>query len=166
MNKIFFLLIAFQVKHFVADYPLQGVYMLGKFKDKGWVKPLLSHVAVHGFFTALICAFVNFKMIIPMILSDMTIHFIMDRIKASSKMLGRYRALSKDEAKVFIGQFNTLLQVAQDKRIDEKKQVQVLSGLKRVTARFRENTYFWWSLGLDQGVHHLTHYLIIFLIVN
>lgn len=25
---------------------------------------------------------------------------------------------------------------------------------------------FWWSLGLDQSVHHLTHYLIIYLLLN
>ena len=32
--EIFVLLFAFQMKHFLADYPLQNVYMLGKFKEK------------------------------------------------------------------------------------------------------------------------------------
>lgn len=43
MKTLFILLILFQIKHFVADYLLQGEYMLGKFKP-GWsfLKPLLS----------------------------------------------------------------------------------------------------------------------------
>lgn len=57
MKIVFALLIAFQVKHFLADYPLQNRYMLGKFKD-GWAFfwPLMAHAAVHGFGTFLIGA--------------------------------------------------------------------------------------------------------------
>ena len=33
--------------------------------------------------------------------------------------------------------------------------------------RFKpDNKYFWWCLGFDQMIHHLTHYLIILLILN
>ena len=31
-KEIFILLILFQIKHFLCDFPLQGKYMLGKFK--------------------------------------------------------------------------------------------------------------------------------------
>lgn len=41
------LIAVFQVKHFVADYILQGKYMLGKFKLVGWEMPLLAHSSVH-----------------------------------------------------------------------------------------------------------------------
>ena len=36
------LLIAFLVKHFLADFPLQTTYMLGKSKRAGWAVPLLG----------------------------------------------------------------------------------------------------------------------------
>jgi hypothetical protein len=120
---IFFLLIAFQLKHFLADYPLQmNAYMQGKFNREGWVMPLLSHVAVHGFFTLLIClVFVPVWLAVVLSVADMTIHFVMDRIKASPDLLGRYK--DKDQPA------------------------------------------YWNTLGLDQAVHHLTHYGIILTIV-
>ena len=133
---IFVLLILFQIKHFIADYPLQTPYMLGKFKDKGWVLPLLAHVGVHAGFTFLIVVpFVGVFAALALAALDAVIHFVMDRVKASPKMLGRYQALTKSE-------FPTAT-------LEQKE----------------SNTKFWWALGLDQGVHHLTHYLIIFLVV-
>lgn len=59
----------------------------------------------------------------------------MDRIKASPKRLGKYKALTSSEF---------------EKATEEQK---------------KSNTYFWWALGLDQGVHHLTHYLIIYFLI-
>jgi hypothetical protein len=120
--EIFLLLVIYQFKHFFADYIFQGKYMLGKFKDKDWFLPLLAHVSCHGIATFIIAViFVsNFWIVLGVTALDMVAHFIMDRVKASSKMLGRYK-------------------------IDQKQ--------------------FWWSLGFDQMFHHLTHYLIIFILV-
>lgn len=122
IEMIFVLLILFQVKHYVADYPLQNVYMLGKFKETGWVLPLATHCSVHAVFTFLICSMFNVAVGVCILLAlmDFAIHFTMDRIKASPKMLGRFKP-------------------------DQKE--------------------FWWALGIDQMVHHLTHYLIIALIL-
>lgn len=118
---VFGLLILFQIKHFVADYPLQTRYMLGKFKEHGWIKPLAAHCGVHAGFTfAIAFAFVDFGLSLFVALLDFVIHFTMDRIKASPKLLGRFTA------------------------IDPK---------------------FWWALGFDQMIHHLTHYLIILVII-
>lgn len=83
MNTIFVLLIAFQIKHFVADYPLQGRYMLGKFKETGWILPLASHAAVHALFTFLIAAWFGVGTAILLALIDFSIHFIVDRAKVS-----------------------------------------------------------------------------------
>lgn len=126
--SIFALLILFQFKHFLCDYIWQTSYMLGKFKESGWVEPLLAHVCVHGaatftiafFFVGGLASGLFFYCILLMLL-DMAIHFAMDRIKASPKMLGRFNTQQKE---------------------------------------------FWWSLGLDQMVHHLTHYALIYLIVT
>lgn len=121
IEKIFLLLILFQLKHFFADYLFQCKYMLGKFKNKGWIKPLFAHVFVHACFTFVIALyFSNFYLAILCVLTDSIIHFTMDRIKASPKMLGRFK-------------------------IDQKQ--------------------FWWSLGFDQMIHHLTHYLLIAIIL-
>lgn len=125
MNMVFTLLIIFQLKHFLADYPLQTPYMLGKFKsDWSFFWPLYSHAWVHGTLSLLI-AFtythdITFSIRIYMI--DMVIHFLVDRMKAGPKYLGRFKDMY------------------------EKK--------------------FWWCLGFDQMIHHLTHYLLIFLIME
>ena len=123
LTLFFTLLIVFQVKHFVCDYPLQGQYMLGKFKETGWVLPLLSHSLVHGLATLIIALAFGIPTLLAfgLMLLDVIIHFTMDRIKASPNMLGVYKPHQKA---------------------------------------------FWISLGVDQTVHHLTHYLIIFFIIT
>lgn len=152
---IWVLLIIFQFKHFIADYLLQGKYMLGKFKEKDWIGPLASHCAIHLVFTSLIAAAFGIQSDLAICLGgiDFTIHFIMDRIKASPKMLGKYNALSKNEMLELI-KLEKLCQLGapiSDKEIVDKK---------------RSNVLFWWSLGLDQMVHHLTDILIIYLIIK
>jgi hypothetical protein len=120
---IFLLLVLFQVKHFVADYPLQGKYMLKKFSPNwDFFIPLFLHSAVHAAFTLLIAAYFKPEIAFEVALLDLVVHFTMDRIKAGPKYLGRYKDM-----------------------YDKK---------------------FWWSLGLDQSVHHLTHYFIIYLLVG
>lgn len=164
---IWILLVIMQFKHFIADYPLQNQYMLGKFKEKGWVRPLAAHCGIHFLFT-LIVSFVALypgyryikgesqlsSLIIISILFgllDFTIHFVMDRIKASPKMLGRFQALSKNEM------INEVLPVINNPEHPNQNEVK-----QRATS----NVLFWWSLGLDQMVHHLTDILIVYLIIK
>lgn len=143
---IYLLLVIYQIKHFVCDYPLQGRYMLGKFKPGNeWILPLLAHSAVHGAATLLIALCWKPRIAFWLALFDMTIHFCMDRIKASPNMLGRYHALSKNE---MIQEVIPYL----DKQGEDGNYAR---------SQAKSNVYFWWALGLDQGVHHLTHYAII-----
>ena len=92
ITSIFLLLVAFQLKHFIADYPLQTQYMLGKTKATGWIKPLAAHAAVHVWFTFLIILFIspdNYLLYL-LVLVDFVIHFTVDRIKASPKLGGKF----------------------------------------------------------------------------
>lgn len=156
MIDIMLLLIIFQVKHLIADYPLQTPYMLGKFKKgNDYILPLLAHVSVHALFTFIICIFyTKLSIAIWAAIIDAYIHFCMDRIKASPDMLGRFKALSANEMKDIMLINRSQYKSAHEFRIALSKKESVL----------KSNKYFWWSLGLDQMVHHLTHYLIIFLI--
>ena len=93
MFEIFTLLILFQLKHFLADYPLQTQYMLGKMNRTGWVLPLAAHAGVNAFFTFLIVLIVkpdNYWLYL-LVLVDFIIHFTIDRIKASPNLGGRYK---------------------------------------------------------------------------
>lgn len=92
-NYIFFsLLVIFQIKHFLADYPLQGKYMLGKFKGgTEWILPLSAHSLVHGFFTLGILMAFSRGDLWYLSLIDMGLHFSMDRIKASPNIWGKYK---------------------------------------------------------------------------
>jgi hypothetical protein len=122
LQLIFVLLAVYQVKHYVADYLLQGKYMLQKFRaDWGFFVPLLAHVSVHAAATFLIASWFNVLLAVKLALFDAFIHFTMDRIKASPKLLGRFTP---------------------------------------------DNKFFWWALGVDQMVHHLTHYAIIWFIIT
>lgn len=99
MLAFFVLLFAFQMKHFLADFPLQGKYMLGKF-DAGWdwVLPLAAHAGVHLCFTFVIAVVylrsdLDFCAMLSVI--DFTIHSTVDRIKASPNMGGRWKPDNK-----------------------------------------------------------------------
>lgn len=153
---IWLLLIIYQIKHFVCDYPLQGKYMLGKFAPgNAWILPLLAHAGVHGVATFLIALCFKAKIAFLLGALDMVVHFCVDRIKASPNMLGRYKALDATcypgVAAFAKGDFLGAQLTAEQQA--EKK----AWGINRL----KENTYFWWALGADQSAHHLTHYLII-----
>lgn len=123
-NDVFLLLVLFQLKHFLADYPLQGRYMLGKFsRDPNvWIPALIAHALVHYVFTlAIVWWFADLPTALLLAFVDYAVHFVVDRIKASPDLLGRWKP---------------------------------------------DTPYFWWALGWDQAMHHLTHYLIIFTLVN
>jgi len=126
------LLVAFKIKHFLADYPLQGRYMLGKFQSGwGFALPLLSHVAVHASFTFLLTCWFGILQAICLALFDATSHFIMDRIKASPKYLGKYKPLTAET-------YPTATEV-----------------------QINSNKYYYWSLGFDQLIHHLSDLFIV-----
>ena len=91
MVELFLLLVIFQVKHFICDYPLQTPYMLGKMKASNWLLPLLAHASVHAAGTFLIAVFFGFWVAIGLALLDLVLHFIVDRIKASPTLGGRYK---------------------------------------------------------------------------
>ena len=122
MREIFLLLLLFQVKHFLCDFPFQTPYMLGKFKGgTDWIVPLSAHAGVHFLGTTAIAAFYCGWSAIALGVLDFAVHFVVDRIKASPSLGGRWKP---------------------------------------------DNRYFWWALGADQMAHHLTHYLIIALILE
>ena len=164
------LLIAYQIKHFLADFPLQNEYMLGKFKDKGWIMPLAAHAGVHAGFTFFIVmcylaqkdifhhGYYEQPELLVIIASflcamfDFIVHFTMDRIKASPKMLGRYNTLTKE-------QFIEALDVVRCNANLSPTTVQIAQ------KKLDDNERFWYSLGLDQFVHHVTHYIIIWVII-
>lgn len=90
LNWCIFLAAIFQVKHFIADFPLQKEYMLKKFLP-GWefVLPLATHCAVHGAMTLGIVLAIR-PQLWWLAVVDFVVHFIMDRLKSGPKYLGRY----------------------------------------------------------------------------
>ena len=92
MIEIFLLLFLFQVKHFVCDYPLQTQYMLGKMSRTGWVKPLAYHAATHAVGTLIVSLmFVPTLIALCLAIADFVLHFIVDRVKASPDLGGRWK---------------------------------------------------------------------------
>lgn len=153
------LLLAFQAKHLLADYFWQNEYMLQKFKpDWGFFLPLCAHAGIHA-----LCTFTILYMFIPVgvsfILSltvfDFIVHFFMDRIKAGPKYLGRYKPLTSDEYRYYKN-IQSQLNSPDDFLHSQAKIAPKL---------IRGNTYFWRALGLDQAVHHITHYAVIYAVV-
>jgi hypothetical protein len=92
---IFTLLVIYQLKHYIADFPLQREYMLRK-TEASWdfLAPLSLHCLVHGIGTLVICL-IFAPALYWLAILDFVIHFIIDRIKAGPRYLGRFNDLSK-----------------------------------------------------------------------
>lgn len=146
MIEFVFLAVVFQFKHFFADYPLQNSFMLKKFlPGREFILPLAAHAGVHALFTLFIALLVNHNMWWVCIL-DFIIHFCMDRVKASPDLLGKYKVMSGNE-----------IQHLKSMGVSDRPQYK---------EKIEGNKFFWWSLGADQMVHHLTHYGIIMILLG
>jgi hypothetical protein len=99
----FVLMGVFQVKHFLADFPLQTRYMLKKTKS-GWdfVPPLAVHCFVHSAMTLAIVLYMK-PSLWWLSLVDFVSHFIMDRVKAGPRYLGRYSDMTRTTFWVALG---------------------------------------------------------------
>ena len=91
MVELFLLLIVFQLKHFICDYPLQGTYMLGKLRATNWVLPLAAHAAIHATATLLIAIWFSLHLAVILAITDFILHFTIDRLKASPNYGGRFK---------------------------------------------------------------------------
>jgi hypothetical protein len=172
IQAIFVLLVAYQAKHFLADYIFQqNNYMLGKFKPGwAWVGPLLAHVAVHFAGTLVIgYAFLpravwGWAWLVAGF--DAVVHFCMDRIKASPAWMGRWKSITGQD---YVNHRSLLKAQVGDRAYnpDSKEWVwyneRWLGSEKKVARKaLRGNSLFWCALGFDQMVHHLTHYACIY----
>jgi len=92
--------VLFQIKHFLCDFVLQNKYMLGKFKPAPhYIEPLAAHCTVQalGSAVAILSIFGNIdvKLLYTLLLLDFVTHFIIDRVKASPEILGRFKQDNK-----------------------------------------------------------------------
>lgn len=162
---IWLLLITYQVKHFLCDYPLQGRYMLGKFKSlPDCLLPLAAHGSVHGVATFLIALMVKPKIAFWVAILDMLMHGVIDYIKANPALGGRFEALTKAKYVYQAKQYTeavSWLNANSGALSDDTNQIGFEDIKNSCEKNFKSNTYFWWSIGADQFAHHLTHYFLI-----
>lgn len=171
-NTIWVLLAIMQFKHFISDYLLQGEYMLGKFKERGWVLPLATHCGIHFLFTIILSLIFtqDFLFSLGIALIDFTLHFTMDRVKASPNLLGRFKPITESDFKLHLSIQNVLLLERSlnviTKEIDYKLKTEYDQHMLNWEKKKRSNRLFWISLGFDQMFHHLTDILIVYMIVT
>lgn len=102
---ILLLVILFEIKHFICDGLLQTKYHLGKFNDKfkDYFLPLISHANINAVGAMAVVSLwywitgggkVPILLLLEIYFLELILHFIIDRIKASKKLLNRW---TKDE---------------------------------------------------------------------
>ena len=162
VKRLFWVFVAYRFKHYIADFLLQGRYMLGKFgSGVSWILPLAAHCGVHLAFT-LAFAWLFAPIGGGSALVDFAVHFVVDRIKADPKLGGLYQNLSKKE----------MAQVLEAEGYIKRTKQYAPSPdggrwtMANVQAMLRSNKLYYWALGLDQEMHSLTHYAIIWFLVQ
>lgn len=99
-SRVLTVFVLFQIKHFLCDFVFQGKYMLGKFKPfPHYIEPLAAHCTIQALGSAVAILFVfksiDIKLLYTLILLDFVSHFIIDRIKASPALMGRFKPDNK-----------------------------------------------------------------------
>ncbi len=93
LELTFTLLVIYQFKHFIADFPLQREYMLRKtLAEWSFLVPLMTHCLVHAVLTLGICL-VFAPGLWWLAVFDFVVHFLMDRLKSGPRYLGRFNNL-------------------------------------------------------------------------
>jgi hypothetical protein len=91
VELLFCLLVYYQIKHFLADFVFQNVWMLQKSSpDWNFFLPLAIHCGVHAAATLAVVLFVN-PTLWWLCIVDFVVHFAMDRVKAGPRYLGRFK---------------------------------------------------------------------------
>lgn len=95
------LIVAFHLKHFLCDYPLQTAVMLKKnsLDAATWIPALAHHALVHAAGTATVCILYALttrsgsagSWAAPLMLVDFATHFAIDRVKAHPRLGGRWK---------------------------------------------------------------------------
>jgi hypothetical protein len=141
--------------------------MLGKFKP--WpesFKPLFLHSLVHAAFTLVIGLwFVSFTTAILCALLDMWCHSVIDYVKASPDYGGRYTALSKSEMRKILTRLPKI-EYARVCVTNDTDRFRLQYKINEAKEKLASNRKFWYALGADQLAHHLTHYLIIYILIG
>jgi hypothetical protein len=103
IEQVLFLVVVFQIKHFIADFPLQFPYMLRKMSDNwDFLVPLSLHCGVHTLLTLAVCLLTAPALWYLAVL-DFVIHFIMDRIKSGPRYLGRFNDVHRSSFWIALG---------------------------------------------------------------
>lgn len=84
MAEVLLWWLAFEIKHFLADFLFQSKEMgLAKGQDIGWKKPLAIHCLIQVVYTCMIMVGASLPFdVYPLLLVEYITHFVMDRIKA------------------------------------------------------------------------------------
>lgn len=132
------------LKHFVASYPLQCSYTVKGLGSSNWLLPMLARCSIHGAATIIVILSwwwhngepMRWSILAIVAGADMLSHFVIDRVKVSSELLGKYQVASPQE----------LAQIAIDY---QSKDASVVAAAQ---AESDSNKYFWW---VDGGCHLL-----------
>ncbi|MCB0356501.1 MAG: DUF3307 domain-containing protein [Bdellovibrionales bacterium] len=91
MELFLVLLVCFQIKHFLCDFPLQREFMVTAKSRRDWsfFVPLLMHASIHAIFSLMIILVIK-PQLLWLALVDLFVHFSMDRIKSGPRYLGRF----------------------------------------------------------------------------
>ena len=136
VSQIFVLLLAFQIKQLLCDYPIQPEFLLKRFQSSS-VNGLLLYSFFHGFFTLAICLILttaSFPLAAGLALLDVGIDFVLGLTRSKSDLLARFRPLDLQE-------FTVASRKAK-----------------------RQHRLYWIFFGIDQALHHMTHFSIVYIL--
>jgi hypothetical protein len=136
VSQIFVLLLAFEVKQLLCDYPILPDFLLKRFHSNG-IKAFILYSAFHGFITFTICLLLTnaeYPLALLMSLLDFAAGFALAMFRSHSSMIARFKPLDLDE---------------------------FMSASRKAK---RQHRMYWTFFGLDQAIHHMTHFSIIYIL--
>lgn len=139
MPVLYMVIALFALKHFLASYPLQCSYTVKGLGSSNWFLPMLARCSVPAITTMVLVLGIWHKMgvslnvtLLAVVMAiDFVSHFLIDRMKVSGGLFGRFQVASPQE----------LAQIAIDYTSKDPAVVEAAQ------AESDSNKYFWWVDG-------------------
>lgn len=136
VTQIFLILIAFEVKQFICDYPIHPTFILKRFQTDG-NRAFILHALAHACLTFLICFFMTtaeLPLIFMLASLDFLIDFMLAIFRSRTQLIAHWRPLDLEE---------------------------FMLASRRDKVRHR---LFWAAYGLSRTIRHLTALGILYIL--
>lgn len=136
VSQLFLMLLAFEFKQFLCDYPIHPTFILKSFQTDN-NRAFLFHAGIHALLTLAICLIfttAEFPLALMLAGLDFFMDFALAIFRSRTGFIARFKPLDLDE----------FMEASRHQKVQHR--------------------LYWLFYGLDRMIHHVTYFAIIYIL--